>query len=435
MRASLNDGLGFSFMTGLGESYLPAFVLAIGLGEINSGLIGGVPLLFGALFQLLSPVVVQRLNSYRKSLVFFAGAQCLLFLPLTWGAWQGSLSTLAVFAIASLYWGTGMAAGTVWNTLMGSLIPGRLRARFFASRTRLTYAGTMISFLAGGLVLQALSPQFGPSVFAALFLVAGLGRVYSTINLSRHSDYIPSFVRTNVASVSEFLKLSADPHAKQWLAFVLALKFGVYFSAPYFTPYMLQKLQLSYLEFSILTMVAFIGKIAFLPRLAEYARRHGTKTIVWLGGVGVSLLPAFWIFLSSFWSLFFVQLLSGVVWAAFELAFSLFVLESIPGRYRMGVLAVFNVSQSILIVLGTVLGGIVLSSLGTSLNAYFWVFGISTALRVLACLPLRGLPLSNIEVFTVWRSISVRPSGGGIFAPFFERLKRPDGRFPWHRRR
>lgn len=421
-------------MTGLGESYLPAFVLAVGLGEINSGLIGGVPLLFGALFQLLSPVLVQRFNSYRKSLVFFAGTQALLFLPLTWGAWNGSLSMLAVFAIASLYWGTGMAAGTVWNTLMGRLIPQRLRPRFFAARTRLTYSGTMLSFLVGGLILQTLSPRFGPGIFALLFLAAGIGRFYSTIHLARQSDYVPQMVHTNVASVSEFLKLSADPHAKQWLAFVLALKFGVYFSAPYFTPYMLQKLQLNYLQFTILTMVAFFGKIAFLPRLANYAKRHGTKTIVWLGGFGVSLLPAFWIFLSSFWSLFLVQLLSGVVWAAFELAFSLFVLESIPGRYRMGVLSVFNVLQSILIVLGTVLGGLVLSSLDTSMSGYFWVFGISAGLRVLACLPLRGLPLSPVEVFTIWRSISVRPSGGGIFAPFFERLKGPDGKFPWRRR-
>src|SRR6202011_3259909 len=48
LRASVADGASFSVMVGIGETYLPAFVLAMGMGEIAAGLISSIPLLVGA---------------------------------------------------------------------------------------------------------------------------------------------------------------------------------------------------------------------------------------------------------------------------------------------------------------------------------------------------------------------------------------------------
>src|ERR671911_456001 len=46
------DGGTYSVMVGLGETYLAAFVLALGLGERAAGLIAGAPMLAGAVLQL-----------------------------------------------------------------------------------------------------------------------------------------------------------------------------------------------------------------------------------------------------------------------------------------------------------------------------------------------------------------------------------------------
>ena len=42
---SLWDGVFFSLMVGLGETYLPAFALALGHGEVLAGLVATVPML------------------------------------------------------------------------------------------------------------------------------------------------------------------------------------------------------------------------------------------------------------------------------------------------------------------------------------------------------------------------------------------------------
>ena len=55
LRAIVGDGVAFSVMVGAGESYIPAFALAAGLGEITAGLVATLPMLVGAAFQLVTP--------------------------------------------------------------------------------------------------------------------------------------------------------------------------------------------------------------------------------------------------------------------------------------------------------------------------------------------------------------------------------------------
>ena len=62
-------------MVGLGETYIPAFVLAAGLGEVAAGLIATLPPLAGAVFQLVTPLAVRHLHSYRRWVVACAALQ------------------------------------------------------------------------------------------------------------------------------------------------------------------------------------------------------------------------------------------------------------------------------------------------------------------------------------------------------------------------
>src|SRR5438552_13040923 len=69
LRNSVSDGASFSVMVGIGETYFPAFVLALGMGEIAAGLIASVPLLVGAVLQMVSPSAVVWLGSNRRWVV------------------------------------------------------------------------------------------------------------------------------------------------------------------------------------------------------------------------------------------------------------------------------------------------------------------------------------------------------------------------------
>jgi hypothetical protein len=75
LRFSVIDGTMYCVMVGVGESYLVLFALKAGHGAVDAGLIATVPLLAGALLQLLSPTGV-RSSSRWGSWPRRAGRRC-----------------------------------------------------------------------------------------------------------------------------------------------------------------------------------------------------------------------------------------------------------------------------------------------------------------------------------------------------------------------
>ena len=112
--ATWGPGLGdgafvWGVMVGIGETYLPAFALAAGMGEIASGLVATIPLLVGSLLQLAAPWALKRCGSFRRWIVTCAALQGLAYVPLLIAALVGKVPMLLVFGAAAVYWGAGLA--------------------------------------------------------------------------------------------------------------------------------------------------------------------------------------------------------------------------------------------------------------------------------------------------------------------------------------
>src|SRR6185436_2615670 len=110
---------------------------------VAGGLVASVPLLGGALLQLASPWGVRRIGSYRRWVVACVAAQALCYVPLALAALRGAAPTAAIYLVAMLYWAAGMAAGPAWNAWVGCIVPDRLRAPYWAGRTRWALASLL----------------------------------------------------------------------------------------------------------------------------------------------------------------------------------------------------------------------------------------------------------------------------------------------------
>ena len=99
LRRNLNamnaDGFSFSVMVGIAETYLPAFMLARGLGDLNAAMIATVPVLLGSVLQLFAPFLLQRLKSYRRFVVTTASIQACSMLMLMAMSFMENPSALA----------------------------------------------------------------------------------------------------------------------------------------------------------------------------------------------------------------------------------------------------------------------------------------------------------------------------------------------------
>ena len=353
-------------MVGIGETYFAAFALALGTGETFAGLVATLPMLAGASLQLATPWFLQRARSYKKWVVLCASLQAAALLVMPLAAWLiGRSAASWVFVAASLYWAASQATGPAWNTWIEEIVPRRLRARFFASRARVSQACTLAGFITGGLALQAgKASGWLLAAFAGIFLLGSGCRFLSAWFLSQQSE--PSRGRYQPRRVP--------------LREVFTVQTAVQISGPYFTPYMLAHQKLSYVSYMVLIGIGYLGKVIALPLWGRVAHYAGARRLLWIGGTSIVPMAGLWLAadlftpwqttvrlqLGSFvlpWHLSAemaylgcVQLVSGIVWAAYELAMLLMFFEAIPRQDRACVLTFYNFGNAAAQVTGGLIG-------------------------------------------------------------------------------
>lgn len=412
LAAIRGDGVAFSLMVGLGETYFAAFALAVGLGSVTSGLVTSVPLLVGSLLQLASPWAARRIGSPRRWVVTCVSVQAAVYVPLAAAACWGGIPAAALFGLVSLYWGASMAAGPTWSGWVGNLIPGRLRAHFWAARSRAGHAAVLVALVASGIALHRArpAPGGGLGIFALLFAAAGICRFVSARCLARTSDGPPppADPRLGIPILARRLA-TGDPG--RLLRFALGLQVAVQVAGPYFTPYMIRALQLPYGSYVLLLAASYGAKIVSLPLLARVVRRRGAVFALRLGTLGIVPLPALWLLSPSVPWLVAVNLASGFAWAAYELAMFLLVFETLENDERTPVLTMFNLANAVATVSGAVLGGLLLRHAG----AFPLVFAASSLARLAIVPLLLGIRSAGPALATP--VLSARPSPGFLGRP------------------
>ncbi|MCA9064559.1 MAG: MFS transporter, partial [Planctomycetaceae bacterium] len=237
------DGFCFSVMVGIGETYLPAFVLARGMGELTAALIATVPMLLGSLLQLAAPLILQRVRSYRLFVVGSASLQASSLLVLMLMALADHVPAWAVFIPATVYWAAGLATGPAWNTWVEQLVPHRIRSGFFARRSRLSHIGVLTGLISGGLMLRwSASMDNTIGIFALMFAIGSGGRFVSALMLARQTQaYVsrrsrrmpPADEISPIGRFQEVLRVIRHPgSAGRLVLFLMAMQTAVYVSGP-----------------------------------------------------------------------------------------------------------------------------------------------------------------------------------------------------------
>jgi MFS family permease len=424
----LGDAAAFSLMVGVGETYVPAFALAAGLGEVSAGLVATLPMLMGAALQLATPSGVARMGSYRRWIVACAIVQALSFVPLVVGGLRAGISDAWLFGSMAAYWGAGMATSPAWNAWVGALVPGERRAHFFAQRSRLSQIALLLAILSAGAVLERGDAAGRPlAAFALLFAVAALARLASAAFLARQSEPAGLAAGQRRLSAQGVWVVLRGTDARGVLLYLLGMQAAVHLCAPYFTPYMLGPLGLSYGGYMILTAAAFASRIALLPALGHWAHARGTRALFRLGALGIVPLPALWLVSNDFWYLLGLQLVAGVAWAALELATLLSFFETLEDRDRSSVLTAFNFANTVAIVIGA-LGGAVAFRVVESANVYPLLFlGSSFARLLLLVLLPKPSPATHPPEELALRTLAIRPSAGAIQRPVLPSLDDREG--------
>lgn len=396
LRYSLLDAFFFSLMVGAGETYLPAYALSVGMSEWLTGFFSTIPVIVGALLQMITPWGLAWVKSPKRWVLGAASFQALAFIPLIYFSIHPSETNfLWLFIVAAIYWGSGFAVGPTWNYWMGNLVPSDVAPQFFSRRLQISQLGIVIGLIGGGLALQQ-NIRVGPftSVFALIFCVAFVARASSTffIFLKKELPFkysgdeeVKRQLRKARGAVFQFWQQSSY---RKFFIYLFLFQITIYISGPFVAPYFLKKINMNYDQYMLAQAVFLISKIVAFSVASRMMKKQSIAKVFVIGAIGISPLPALWFVSKDMWFVVLLQATSGAFWSLYEVGLALTFFNQIKPEHKISLLTLYNLFSSIAIIIGSLIGGTILKSMGASESSYHMVFILASVMRLMAALLL-----------------------------------------------
>lgn len=434
--ASIREGSANAVMLGCGEAYLGPFGVFLHATTVQIGLLSALPQLVGAVMQWWSAIAMDSCPSRLRRILRSVLIQGLVWFPLAMiplVVGQGPLAAGCVIVLAVINQAAVGFTAPVWNSLIGDVVPGEIRGRFFGFRNRVNGLSSFVALTGAGLILHFFERR-GEAAwgFMLIFLVAGVARLVSRHWLGLYRDPAWSVDLAQVFTFRQFLKRSPHSNFAKYVFYVGLVNVAVSFSAPYFALYMLRDLKFSYLEFTVVVSVATVTQFLMFRYWGELSDRFGNKKILNLCGWGVSVVPALWLFSSHILYLMAIQVVAGIIWAGFSLASSNFLFDAVSPPKRARCVAYQGLINGTAVLVGSLGGGFVAGHLPSSftLGAWTWapqftlpvIFLLSGMMRFVAAALLlhKFREVRPVEAIRhrdlVYRVSHIRPIAGATFS-------------------
>ncbi len=433
LRALTFEGAsGTLFYSIIGGALLSNFLLDLGAGPVEIGMLASIPQLVN-LLQPFGAYLADRMQSrYWYSMCIF-GPSRLLWLILVLAIWfGGSLHiaehhlvglTLAIIWVTQLLESFGRAS---WLSWMAAIVPQRLRGRYFGFRNSAVSLTNLIGVPLLALVVSNWSGGRlqGYGVVLVIGIVLGVTSLVCQFFMTDVNPKLLHLTHSNTAHTSltgaifSFLK---NANFLKFLLYSGLWSFAVNLSAPFFNLYLLDNLAI---DVSLVTIYNSLGAGANLLMLVfwgKLADRVGNRPIMVVVGILVALTPLLWletgtapIFLWVWFPL--LHIIAGGTWAAIDLCNNNLLMGVAPPLYQSIYFAIAAAAAGVTGAMGITIGGF-LATL-TDLGGLPGVFALSAVVRLVALVPLvfvheqRSVSFGKFWLLLLpawWRRVPIEP--------------------------
>lgn len=387
LKIVLIEGCFYYLMVGFGERYFAPFALWLGATPLQIGLLTTLPLFLGAVSQIFSPQLIAFFGSRKKFIVAFVFLQACVHFPMLASPLLRGSVWFFIFAV-SLYQIAILIHIPAWNSWLADLVSESDRGEYFGFHKRVTQIVIFIATVASGpfliWMIGSSGSRFGG--FAALFVIAALARISSGFLMTRIAEPPLDMTGFEKISYAKELKKVNHNHLSQLVTIIAITSFGAYVAVPFFTPYMLDKLGWDYNKYALSTAVVLASRFVFSPVWGHLCDRFGCRSIMLITTTGIAAVPLLWFVSDNFWVLCAAQVLSGLCWSGYELSWFNFMLDSTSRSNRAQFFSLQQVLSNLAMVLGSLVGGAIITLTDNTKYSYHYVFLVSAAMRYMASL-------------------------------------------------
>jgi len=376
LKASVKDGLCYSFMLGSSETYFAAFVLALGFSEVASGLLAVWPALLAAFFQLFSYIGVAKLQSRKKWIILCSFVQTLCLLILGLVAYTRHNNIFSIFLILTLFNGVNLSCRPLWNAWIGGIVPRKLHTTFFSTRFGISQIGLFIGIILSGLILSLFNQKTDYNIaYLCLFIMAAIARIISTVLIIK--QYEPTNLEFKENPKLQFFKKIKNPHYTTLFLYLGLLSLGMAIASPFYTAYMFKHLSITYEQFTVIMACTFFAKIIGFKYMGKVATKRGYALLIFLSLLGTIVIPLMWIGQPSFIFLMGINLLTGFFAATHQLGILLLLLKNFDDNQRSDIISMNLFLTSVATFIGSAIGAAILIGGPIGHQSYSMAFTMS----------------------------------------------------------
>lgn len=358
LRYSLNDGICASVMNGFSETFMTPYAIAMKASSSLIGILASMPNLVGALLQVKSAELTERLGSRKALINSSVLIHALLWIPIISVPYifkENQPVFLIIFY--TLFISIGAISLPPWSSLMADHVPETERGKIFGRRNRIFGIINVSSMFLAGSMLYLFAKNFRFLGFTIIFLVAFVARLLSWNFLRKM--YEPDLVIKDEHrfTILNFLKRMRRSNFGRFVLFVSTMNFSVNIAAPFFAVYMLRDLKFDYFTYTIITIAATLTSLFMMNNWGLRADHVGNIKVLKLTSRFLPFIPILWIFSHNMFYLILIQIFSGFFWAGFNLSASNFIYDAVMPEKRTRCVAYFNVVNGLALFSGATIGG------------------------------------------------------------------------------
>lgn len=294
LKISTIEGSWWAVMYGTVETYFGAFFEYLKYSSYEISILMTFPIFFGAIFQNLANKLYNLFKS-RKILLMTLKLVQSITIPIIFyiGYSSGSYYILLIFIC--FYFAIALAQMSPWTSWMGYLVPGRLRGRYFGTRSQIVRIFMLISSLIAGAILNAYNDTDPIVGFGIIFFVGVVANSGSIIYLKKQFE--PPSTLFDEGNEKINLRDASYKKLRRFIVYDSLSEFALCISGPLIMIYWLRDLNFDYIELAVLINVSQVMGLFSLRYWGKKIDQLGSYLTIRLSSLAISIFPFFWIFI------------------------------------------------------------------------------------------------------------------------------------------
>jgi MFS family permease len=351
----------FGFMFGVLQAFLNVYAIRLGASNTQIGLLNSAQPFIFAIGAIPAARFVERRRRHiplivASSMLYRFGVLALGLMPFLLSEHRAE----AVVVIVLLMSIPQVISNIAFSAMFAEIVPFEMRARVVSSRnTLLGLTGTLASFLGGlylGATLPPSLPLFEPAFTFPLnyqillifcFALSTIGVIY--LNRVRAPDQAvaPAPAAREKRSLrrrfSDFVQpMITHREFGRYVLAIFIIHWGVYLPTGLYSIFWVRELHADDNFVGLILTVQSITTMVFFPFLPRIANQLGTRAVVAVSIIIISLYPLLTAFVTRLEPLLLISITGGIGNAMFGLGTFNLLLETTPQERRPSFIAIFN---------------------------------------------------------------------------------------------